>query len=194
MDPLAMPLAIIYGNKEPRPTLRRPALRHCFSVWLDPQFAKNQESEAEMIRKCLVTMIGFTNGDIGFELDARGTYDLRIICDGERKNPDGSNNEWYSGLAYVKEENNVVVSAEIVLNPRYIMPKVVNHEIAHVLGFMHPDLSGSVMSDLDDWALEPAKIDRDAWAYAREHEPGTLRPGVDRAVVTSFSAPRWIVD
>lgn len=194
MDPLSLPLAIVFGNKEPRPTMRRPRLKHCFSVWLDPKFAEASQDEHDLIRECMVNMIGATNGDIGFEVDARGTYDLRVIRDGARKNPNGTDEEWYSGLAYVNEVGNVVESADIVLNPKYILAKVINHEFGHVLGWMHPNLSGSVMSDLHENAKHPAQIDLDAWAYMREHEPGTLRPGVERAHVTSFHAPRVIVD
>ena len=194
MDPLSLPLAIVYGNKEPRPTLRRPELKHCFSVWLDPQFKKNNVREHDLIRDCMVTMIGLTNGDIGFEVNARPNFDMRIICDGERKNPNGSTDEWYSGLAYITEIGCVITYVEIVLNPRYILPKVINHELGHGIGFEHPNLSGSVMSDLDDHALKPAPIDYDAWLYMREHDPGTLRPGVDRSTASSFSAPRVIVD
>jgi len=190
---LPFPLATVFGNKEPRPTMRRPELGHCFSVWLDPQFRKNQPHEYDLIRDCMRTMIGCTNGDVGFEVDARAEYDLRIICDGARPNPDGSGNEWYSGLTYVTERACVVTYAEIVLNPRYVYPKVINHEFGHAIGFMHPDLSGSVMSDLDHNAPGVAQVDLDAWAWMRGHEPGSLRPGVERGGV-AFSAPRVIVD
>lgn len=182
-----MTVAIAFGvEPHAKPRLERPPLGHCFTVWLDPAFS---DEERVLIGEGLVAMIGLTNGDVGFQVTPDETAAIRIVKDGAR--PIGIA---YAGLAYRHVSNYVILGGEIVLHPDWVAHKVVRHEIAHLLGMEHPQQRGSLMSDLPHDSQEIPDVDRVAWRYMAELEPGTLRPGLEGAAAARHQRPYVLVD
>lgn len=140
---------------------RRPTLGHCFSVWVDPAFSDS----LGIVFEALNEWINATAGQIGFGLGARSVHDLRIVLDGARPVMAP-----YAGLAYLHMLGDLVVGGEVVIHPDYVRPKVVLHEVGHILGFADCELRHSVMGGLPIDDARVPDIDRQAWAWLAAQE------------------------
>lgn len=177
--PSAFTTALAFGYPaEHRARLTRAAVGQCFALRLDPSFTS---SEAALIHASALAVTMATGEDVTFS--AACPSSIHIEKDGEHRLADGTPITGYAGLAYIDAVDGWVLGGRVILNPDYVRSKVVMHELLHVVGFMHPGLPGSVMSDLPLDAQRPARVDVDAWDWMRAQPHGLAGPWVSSSSV-----------
>lgn len=171
-SPFTTALAFGY-EQEHRARLVRAGVGQCFALVLDPSFTR---SELDLIHAAALAVTAATGDDIVYAPGCSAT--VRIERDGAHRLVDGTPVTGYAGLAYIDAIDGRVVGGRVIVNPDFVRSKVVMHELLHVVGFMHPGLPGSVMSDLPIDAPQPARVDVDAWDWMRSVPFGAPGPWV----------------
>lgn len=170
-------LAIAFGRNPGRPRLQRPdrpwASAVCFSTWIDPAFAA-RDGEDKLIREMMARTNERTGRRVVFEPTAGPEWaHVRIVLDGSREAGLA-----YAGLAYVNVDQDAIYGGEVVLHPDWVRSKVILHELAHLLGFDHPqeECRESVMAEMPIDSRDWSGADVACFQWMAEQRPGLPNP------------------
>lgn len=146
MDPLDYELIFDLGKRKPA----RPILGRAFDVNIDWRLDRS------FIWTCLMQIVSFTRGQVGFveDLTRVDEFHIRLGTYEEMTWPNGQVN---AGDCQAYYNNHIITGGLLRLHPDWAHePKVVIHELGHLLGFFHTQQPGPHMmggAPLGSWTF-----------------------------------------
>jgi len=169
-----------------RGVIWRPQLQHAFSVEAGPEF------DEQLVDHVLAQATAATGGDVGFARGLRSVPDVRLVLDGADPALYRDGQLVAAAVAYQEQRGGVMVGGRVVVaHPVWITPKVLLHELGHVLGLGHTQAPGPYVmggAPLEQDAFDARE--RAAWRWIAAQAPGTRRAGAD---VRPAAAPGPVV-
>lgn len=129
--PVEAPLEFVQevASRGGDPVIWHPLLHRAFSYQIGDGFTEQQKS---IITYAFACVTGMTKGAVGFVSDERRAPEVRLQMGGDVAVIGNC------AVTYVEQDHGVVTGAKIVIaEPKWITPKVLLHELGHVLGLGH---------------------------------------------------------